>query len=89
MARKNFQTAFCCGLAANAHAFDGYIGAGLARYFHCLYGGRFAGVGLSDKPERGAMTDRQRHHRAARSAQYGTASCWGAFFQRLAQHLRS
>ena len=45
------------GLTANAHAFDGYIGAGLARYFH-VYTADLRGRGLSDKPERGyAMTD--------------------------------
>ena len=40
------------GLTANAHAFDGFIGAGLNRHFH-LYTVDLRGRGLSDKPESG------------------------------------
>ncbi len=48
------------GLTANAHAFDGYIGAGLNEHFH-LYTTDLRGRGLSDKPERGyAMADHAR-----------------------------
>lgn len=40
------------GLTANAHAFDGYIAAGLTRRFH-LYTADLRGRGLSGKPETG------------------------------------
>ncbi|MCB0547159.1 MAG: alpha/beta fold hydrolase [Phaeodactylibacter sp.] len=48
------------GLTANAHAFDGYIGAGLTQHFH-LYTADLRGRGQSDKPEKGyTMADHAR-----------------------------